>query len=133
MLISDIRDYIATLGIAEPNNCYCGKLDSKPNEAIGIYNLNSGRAKENAIGGKDAKSYGTKAISLLVHWNKYTRQAEQAAIDLYKVLEETKNQIVNGYTIKFIELAHEEPISVDTDENGVYEYVIECLVYYERK
>lgn len=27
----------------------------------------------------------------------------------------------------------DEPVSVDTDENGIYEYVIECDFYYERK
>lgn len=133
MLISDIRDYIATLNIAEPNNCYCGKLDSKPDKAIGVYNQKSGRTKESAIGGKKAMSHDTKAISILVHWNKYTRQSEQAAIDLYNALEDTKNKVINGHTIKFIQLDYNEPIPVDTDDNGVYEYVIECLVYYERK
>lgn len=25
----------------------------------------------------------------------------------------------------------DEPVSVDTDESGIFEYVMECLIYYE--
>ena len=35
--------------------------------------------------------------------------------------------------VYFINLLHAEPISIDTDENGVYEWVVEFGIYYERK
>ncbi|MDO5293313.1 MAG: minor capsid protein [bacterium] len=132
ILLRDIRDYIATLGIAVDNNCYCGKMDSKPKKAIGIYNLKDSRKAVVPIGGLENKSYGTKSISLLVHWSNSPTDTETAAIKLYQELQKTEQVEVNGHLIKFIEMLQEEPIPVDTDENGVFEYVIECLFYYER-
>ena len=131
-LLRDVRDYIATLGIAVDENCYCGKMDSKPDKAIGVYNLKSSRQAVIPIGGIDNKSYGTKAISILVHWNKSPSQTETAAINLYNALQQCKQVTVNQHLIKFIQMIQEEPIPVDTDEAGVFEYVIECIIYYER-
>lgn len=132
ILLRDIRDYIATLGIAVDDNCYCGKLDSKPDKAIGIYNMKSSRQAEIPIGGLDNKSYDTKAVSLLVHWNKYFSQTETAAINLYNALQGTKEVTINQHKIKYIQMLQAEPIPVDTDDNGVFEYVIECIFYFER-
>ena len=73
-----------------------------------------------------------KAISLLVHWNKSQREAERAAQQLWDTLYSVRHREINEKKILFIMLSYDEPISVDTDENGIYEYVIECEFYYER-
>ncbi len=132
MLLRDVRDYIATLGIAVDDNCYCGKMDAKPKKAIGVYNLKSSRQAVVPIGGLDNKSYNTKAISFLIHWNDSPTQTEIAAINLYNALQQCRSVTVNQHLIKFIQMLQEEPIPVDTDESGVFEYVIECIFYYER-
>lgn len=132
ILLTDVRDFIATLNIAVDNNCCSGKLDNSKEKAIGIYNLKSNRSARKPIGGNECKSYETKSVSLLVHWNKYATQTEKTAIELYDALEDAKQITVNEHTIKFIELLQSEPVSVGTDDNGIYEYVIECLIYYER-
>ena len=38
--------------------------------------------------------------------------------------------MANEKTIKFIRMIQEEPIFINTDENGIFEYVIECIMYY---
>lgn len=133
ILLRDIRDLVATLNIAEDDNVYCGKMDSKPDKAIGVYNLKSNRQAVIPIGGLDNKSYGTKAISILVHWNKYQSQTETAAINLYNALQQCKQVTINEHLVKYITMLQEEPICVDTDDSGIYEYVIECIIYYERE
>ena len=40
--------------------------------------------------------------------------------------------MIDDVKIKYIELLESEPISVDTDDNGVYEMVINAVFYYER-
>ncbi len=131
--INDIRDYIAGLGIVENNHCYCGKMSGEKDKSIGIYPLKNRSPNKIPIGGMDNASYGTRAVSILVHWNKIPSDSEIAANDLQDALQMCRDVTINGQTIKFISITYDEPISVDTDENGIYEYVIECLFYYERK
>ena len=133
MLLNDVRDFIATLGVAEDEHCYSHELADKKNKSIGIYNLKSSRSPIRTIGGKDNASYGVKGVSLLVHWTTLPNETEKAAMSLYDSLEKTRNVTINGQTIKFIQMSASEPIDMSTDEYGIYEYVIECLIYYERK
>ena len=131
--LEDVRDYVATFGIAEDEHCYCGKMADKKEKSIGVYPLKNKSPNRIPLGGMQNASYGTKGISFLVHWNKIPGESEQAATALQETLISCTEQQINGQTIKFIDVAYNEPISVDTDDNGIYEYVIECLFYYERQ
>lgn len=108
-------------------------MPEKKEKSIGSYPLKSRPPNQIPIGGMKNASYTTKAISFLVHWNKIPSESEQAANALQQALQECDNVTINGQTIKFIDIMYAEPVSVDTDENGIYEYVIECLFYLERK
>ena len=130
--LADVRDYIATLGIAVDDSVYCGKLADKKDKSIGVYNLKQSRTPIMAIGGIQNSSYNTKGISLLVHWNKSLRNTEEAAQQLYDALLLCRDVTINNKKILFIQHLHNEPICVDTDDNGIFEYVVECLFYYER-
>lgn len=131
MLLRDIRDYIDTLAIAD--HVYCGILPNKEDKSIGVYNMKGNRAPINTVGGSENRSYERKAISLLIHWNQSPTETEIAAMSLYKILESGKNIKINGHTIIFCKLLTDEPIPVDTDENGIFEYVIECYIYYDKE
>lgn len=132
MRLRDIRDYAASLGIAADDNCYCGKMEDKKEKSIGIYPLKNRQQGSIPLGGTDNSSYGVKAVSLLVHWNRSPTESEAAADTLQAALVSCRDAAINGRTIKFIFATYDEPVPVDTDENGIYEYVIECFVYYER-
>ena len=133
MLLRDVRDYISTLGIAEDEKCYCGRMTDKEDKSIGIYPLKSGRQPNIPIGGIKNSSYGIKSVSILIHWNNSISDTEKASNELLNELLRAKNVTVNGHSILFIQTSFDEPIPVGTDDNGVFEYVIECLFYYERK
>lgn len=132
ILLRDIRDYIASLCIAEDEHCFCGRMPDKKDNSIGVYNLKTSRQPITALGSDINRSYIVKAISLLIHWNKNPTETETAAIQLYNMLRSTRQIQVNGHNILFIQMLQEEPVSVDTDDNGVFEYVIECLFYIEK-
>ena len=133
MELKDVRDYVATLNIADDEHCYCGRLDDKKEKSIGVYPLKQKQSGRMPLGGVENASYGIKAISFLVHWNKSPTDSENAAESLQEALKSCREEHVNGQVIKFIVVGYDEPIPVGTDEKGIIEYVIECLVYYERK
>lgn len=133
ILLKDIRDYIASLGITEDEHCYCGIMPDKKGRSIGTYPLKAGRQPAIPIGGLDNKSYGVKAVSFLIHWDRSPTETEEAAIELFEKLQAAEQIEINGHFIKFIQMSQEEPVPVGTDDNGIFEYAIECLIYYDRK
>lgn len=130
MLLKDVRDYLAAFGIAEDEHCYMGIMPDKKEKSIGVYHLRSGRQAVTPIVGLGNRSYGVKAVSVLVHWNRSPTETEEAAVKVYQRLQNTQEQEINGHRIKFIQIK-DEPVSVGTDESGIFEYVMECLIYYE--
>lgn len=130
MKLSDVRDYIASLGISE--HVYMGKLDAKQDKSIGVYNSKHSHDYQTAIGGPALKSYGSKYVTFLVHWNKSPRDTEDAATRLFEMLETVCEKQVNNETIKFIQLLTNSPVDVGTDDAGVFEMVIETAVIYQK-
>lgn len=130
--IGDVRDYIAGLGIADNNNVYCGKLDNKKDKSIGVYNLNRQRPPQTAVGGLNNSSYRVKSVSILVHWNTSVRDTEKAAEQLYNMLRDTNNKIINDTKLLFTKMQVDGPVDVGTDDKGIFESVIELDIYYER-
>lgn len=130
MRLEDVRDFIASLKLSE--HTYMGKLDSKSEKSIGVYHSKRETPYKTAIGGPSLQSYGVKSVSFLVHWNKSPRETEKAAITLFEALRDTRETKVNNETIKFIQLLHDEPVDVGTDDYGVYEMVIDAAVVYQK-
>ncbi len=130
LYLEDVRDYIATLGIALDDNVYMGKMDNKKDKSIGVYQLKQARAPTVSLG--DSGTYKVKPISLLVHWTKSGRETEKAAYQLYDLLSKVQNATINDKTIIYIQMLQEEPVDVDMDDKQIYERVIEVLIYYER-
>lgn len=130
MMLADVRDYIESLKLSE--HTYMGKLDNKNEKSIGVYHGKRETPYKTAIGGPSMQSYGVKSVSLLVHWNKSPREAEKASKALFEALRDTREVKINGTTIKFIQLLYDEPSDVGTDNDGVYEMVIDAAVVYEK-
>lgn len=131
MMLSDVRDYVSSLGLTE--HVYMGKMDAKPDRSIGVYNSKHGQAYKTAIGGPSMSSYGTKQATILIHWSRSPRETERAAKELFEKMVNASEVNVNNQKIKFIQPLTEEPVDVGTDDSGIYEMVIEVAVIYERK
>ena len=127
---ADVRDWLKTVFVTA-EHFYVGRLDNKQQKSVGVYTLAQSGAPVTAIG--QDSSYTTIGISCLIHWNENAKETEIAANVLYEVLRTVKNVTINGHNVYMIELLVPEPQDVDTDDNGVYERVIEFLIYYERK
>lgn len=130
LYLEDVRDYIASLGIAADDHVYMGKMDNKKEKSIGVYQLRQARPLTVSLG--DTGTYKLKPISLLVHWTKSARETEKAAYQLYDLLSKAQNVTINDKTIIYIQMLQEEPVDVDMDDSKVYERVIEINIFYER-
>lgn len=130
---TDIREWIAFLGIAEDDNVYIGKLDNKQQKSIGVYNRSSSGPPNIALGGLGCTSYEVRPISLLIHWNRSKPESESAAYGLFEKLKNVSSLDIGDTHIRYIRLMVPEPQDVGTDDNGVFEYVIWLDFIYQRK
>lgn len=129
--LAEVRDWIKTFNAA--NNYYIGKIDNKQENSIGIYQRKTIDGPRVAIGGRTLASYDIKSISILIHWNKNANETEKRAQYLYNRLFEAESVVIGGTPIKMIALLQNESVDVGTDDNNVYERVIELDLYYERE
>ena len=129
MTLKDFKNWLKT--VVDSPQWYIGKIEGSKEQCIGLYNL-QGPPPNLAIGGLPNTGYASKGISILVHWSTNPDNAEQKAIEVYnKLLGQTA--IIGGNRIIQFEMKYSEPISVGTDTNNIYEYVIEIIIYYERE
>ena len=127
MLLSEIREYLKTK--IESPQWYLNKVGDKE-ESITIYNT-TGPAPRIALGGLEQTSYTTKAISILVHWGKDSSKAELKAQEVYNAFFGQGGTIGGKRIIQF-KMKTDSPVYVGTDTEGIIEYVIETIIYYER-
>lgn len=133
LTLAEIRQYISDLGIAADNNVYIGKLDSKKEKSIGVYNRKADGPAQIALGGLECTTYNVRPISLLVHWNKSVSESEEAAYILYEKLLNESSLMIGNTEVRFLILQVPQPVDVGTDDGGVYEYVIWLDFVYQRK
>lgn len=126
MMLSDILDYVESLGIAD--HVYMGKLDAKQDKSIGVYNSKHEHPYKTALGGPAMESYGAKYVTFLVHWDQSPRDTEKAAMSLFDVLIQARDVTINEQHILFIQPLTDGPVDVGTDDSGIYEMVIEVAV-----
>lgn len=127
MLLSEIREYLKTK--IESPQWYLNKVGNKE-ESITIYNT-VGPDPRMALGGLEQTSYTTKAISILVHWGKDSNKAELKAQEVYNAFFGQDGTIGGKRVIQF-KMKTDSPVYIGTDTEGIIEYVIETIIYYER-
>lgn len=131
LTLKSIKDWLKTLDL-DAQHFYIGKLDNKQENAIGIYASKSSLSPYIALGGLQNTSYRRKQITFLIHWNKNQNDTELASAQVYEKLEAKTDITIGDIEVKYIELLDAQPIDVGTDDNGVYEMVINAVFYYEK-
>lgn len=126
-MIAEFRDYLKTLNVAD--YYYIGKIEQSKECVIGVYADTPTRRVE-AVG--KASSYGTFGIRILLHWNKNAKQTEEQALSLYEIIRYTQDVQMGDVFVEYLDLDYDAPIFVGTDQNGVYEYVIQGTIYYRK-
>lgn len=126
-MIAEFRDYLKTLNVAQHYSI--GKIDNSKDYSLGVY-PDSYLPRVESIG--KMSSYGTYGFRILLHWNKNAKQAEENAIKLFEAIRYITDLDMGSIHVQYIDLTYDQPQSVGTDENGVYEYVISGTIYYRK-
>lgn len=132
MTLDDIKTWIQTV-VKAPDGCYfTGKIDSSKDNCIGIYDAEPIKPHI-AIGGIQNTSYAVKCVGILIHWGKYMPAAERKAQEVFDVLfSNPKNAIIGGHRVIDFSMRFNQPVSLDTDDNCIYEYVVYTNIYYQK-
>lgn len=128
MILAEVRDWLKTQ-ISCPN-WYIGKIDGKKDQCIGLYST-TGPAPYIALGGLANTGYANKPISILVHWGKNADTAEQKAKAVYAAMF-GQTATIGGRRVIAFQMSTPDPVGVGTDDNNIYEYVIDANIVYER-
>lgn len=127
LTLKDVKDYMKTLGLAD--HAYIARIDASQDKTIGVYDRGAG-ANVSAVGG--CKKYGVKSLTLLYHGTKNAGDTEEKALAIYEAINEIRDVTMGQTHVYYAMPMNEEPIDVGTDENGVWERVIDFDLYYER-
>lgn len=128
MTLKNVKDWMQKQ--IQANVWKIGIYDNSKQKTICVRNLTSNRNKL-AIGGLSNTSTAVKGVSIVVHWNKNPDETERVAQDVHALFYGNQ-PMIEGFQIVMCEMRSDEPIFVGTDEQGVYEYVIEVWITYMR-
>lgn len=129
MTLADVRDFLKSK--IDCPYWYVGKRDTAKEQSITVYPT-QGPVPVLPIGGLKNASYGTKTVSVLIHWGRSCTPAEEKAQEVYDCLFGQNGTIGGREIIKF-DIRTDAPIGVGTDEKGFYEYVINFVIYYKKE
>lgn len=127
--LKEIKDYFKG-NFEWDGSISIGKLNRDNEKSLCFYQSSRRKRKINTAGGKQNKSYYLKAMTITLRYTKNQNTAEEKAIDIYNFLDESN--FIFEEKRYFIQMIYNEPISVGTDQSGVYEYVIEFDCYREK-
>jgi hypothetical protein len=97
-----------------------------------ICTRNLASARDNmTIGGLANKSTAVKGISIIVHWSKNPDETEKIAQSVYELFNGQK-PLISGYQVVLCKMRNDEPISLGIDDSGIFDYVIELWITYQR-
>lgn len=109
-----------------------GCIDTKKDRCVGVYdNPRASRSAGVCISGEGCTPVLEKDVTLLVHWGKLPGSAEEKAMELYERMQKQECVTIGGAPVSFISPG-KGPVATGRDEHGVYEYVINAKIYYER-
>lgn len=132
MTLDDIKTWLQTV-VKAPEGCYfAGKVDSSKDNCIGIFDAEPIKPHI-AIGGIQNTSYNVKCVGILIHWGKYMPAAEKKAQEVFdSLLGNPNNAVIGGKRVIDFNMRFNQPVSLDTDDNGIYEYVVYTNIYYRK-
>lgn len=130
MMIKDIKNYLKSS--VDCPNWYVGRIDGKKDQCIGVYPARSQpKPVPVAIGGVENTTYEKMGVEILIHWGEAPTDAEKKAREVYGALY-GQNPVIGGKNVIKTDMNTSCPVYAGADENGIYEFVIGAVIYYEK-
>lgn len=122
----DVLSLVESFNLAE--NYYIGKLDNKKDKSLGVYNGDK-LPNRVCLGGYENNLYDVQRFTILIHWNSNPNDTEIIANTLYEKLSLINDKNINNKYIYYISMLYNQSIDVSTDDNCIYERVIDIEIY----
>ncbi len=126
MTLTDFKNWLKTQ-VNSPSMT-TGKLDKSRAQTLCVYAGSAAPAIINVGGG--ASGYVQRNIKILVRWGNNSKTAEAKATEIYNLISNVRFK-VSGKNV-FVMPRNSWPVSLGTDEKGIYEYAIEIQTTTER-
>lgn len=123
-MLKQFKDYLKTLSLAD--YYYVGKIENSKLKVLGLYSDLSNRVE--AVGKES--SYEIAGFRLLIHWNRNAVETEAQASLVYESIRYISDTEMTDVYVAFIDA--DKPVFLGTDDNNVYEYVINGRIFYGR-
>lgn len=133
MQLTAVRDWVKAKTNWPADAIFIGKIDKALEKALCVYSRPERSGQNIAAGGLDNTKTATKTVHILIRYGKYANLAEAKAQEVFTSLLGVKDVMIGDIPVAFVRLSSQEPISLDTDADGVYEYLIEMDIVHERK
>lgn len=144
LTLEQVKDWLKEIAAEAAGRIAVGTIDGKAEHFIGVYDGKHPPKQRICLGGYELTRYAQKSVRILLHWSKNAVEAERAALNLWQRISGTSgfevvsyadgSNVYSGRAIRIVSAdAGGGPISVGRDEYGVYEYVINLVITYERK
>lgn len=131
LTLAALVDWLPTVDPELINLVAAGAIDGNQEKYVGIYNASSQGQQRICLGGLDCTRYAEKSITILIHWTNSATAAEEKAQALYMTLQNINGGQIDNIPIVSLNLGG-GPIPVGRDVKGIYEYVINARILYER-
>ncbi len=137
MTLKDVTDFFKELNTSENwgiQNFYRGKLDNKKEKSVGFYNLKD-KVYTPYVGGPTTGKDRDFYCSILIHWTKEYSPCEEVSSKIYNKIIELYDDLdleIGGFQVNYLELLSGNE-DVGTDDNNVYERVIQLKICYNVK
>lgn len=128
MNLLNVADILAD--VLKIESVTAGNIDQNRECCIGVYNTKNSRPHRICIGGKACTKTLEKQISILIHWTDSPVVCEDKAAEIFDTLTDVREHQAKNYKVHYIKC--NDFVPVGRDDRGIYEYVIEAIIYYER-
>lgn len=132
MTLGNIVAWLKTLD-PELSGCIAaGGIDGSKEKFVGVYSDSKARKESRiCLGGPENVRYGYKNVTVLVHWTNNAYQAEKKAQQIFDLLYGSCGLSIVNVPVVSVDPGM-CPVSVGKDEYGIFEYVINMEICYER-
>ena len=111
---------------------YVGTIDGNAEKCLGVYRQKRSGAARICLGGATQTKTDELLVSILVHWGKSAVEAEDKAQEIWQLFYGLTDTGMDGGRVCYADPGA-CPIPVGKDERGVFEYVIEVRLIYEKE
>lgn len=132
MRIDQVKNWLKQQLSDVGQGIYVGTIDGNAEKCLGVYRQKQSGPARICLGGPEQTKTDQLRVSILVHWGNSSVQAEEKACSVWQLFYGLTDTIMDGTRVCYADPGA-GPIPLGRDERGVFEYVVEIRLIYEKE